>query len=439
MIRSQTRPEARATPPEMRVPHIDYGRAAFAFALAVLLYFVAVNETNPEGRQKLGGTVAVQPVNVPAGLVVTTAPAPVSLWVRAPANVFGRLRADSFTAQIDASGASAGDNENLPIAVNWTDPDVRAVDPEPGTARLHLEEIREQVLPVRVSVAGQVPAGYQQGSPTVDPQHVTVAGAASLVGRATEAVVDVSVDRVTVSVNGVYNLRLLDDRGNDLRDLNLRATPPAVTVQVPINQQTQYKQVGVRPVTQGQPAPGYALQPLEVNPATATLVGDAAGLEGANFIDTVPIDINGISTTIVRSVALSQPPGALLLQQGQTVTVTVRVTTLTVNQTVRVPPTIINLAGAVQLARPLDFVSVTISGPAPALSTLALNPNDFRVVLDASGKGPGRWDIDVKVPQVPAGLKLEDFDPKKVSVELRQAPPTPTPIPSPTPPPPPGE
>src|SRR5215217_5582294 len=101
----------------MRIPHVDYGRAAFAVALAILLYFVAVNETNPENRQKLPFTVPVQPVNVPAGLIVTTPPAPLSLWVRAPANVFTRLRADSFTAQVDANGAVAGDNDNLPISV----------------------------------------------------------------------------------------------------------------------------------------------------------------------------------------------------------------------------------------------------------------------------------------------------------------------------------
>jgi YbbR domain-containing protein len=418
----------------MRLPHLDYGRAVFAVALAVLLYFVAVNETNPENRQKVPFTVPVQPVNVPAGLIVTTPPAPVSLWVRAPANVFSRLRADSFTAQIDATGTVVGDNDNLPITVNWTDPEVRAADPEPAIARLHLEGNREQVLPVRVNVTGQVPSGYQQGQPTVDPPQVTVSGATSLVGRATEAVVDVSVDRLTVSVNGVYTPRIVDDRGNDLKDLNLRATPPAVTVQVPITQQTQYKELGIRAVTVGQPAPGYVLQPLEVNPATVTLVGDPAGLAGANFVDTAPIDINGISATAVRSIALSPPPRTLLLQQGQTVSVTIRVTTLTVNQTVRVPPSVINLSGTVQLAHPLDLVSVTISGPAPALATLALNPNDFKVIVDAGGKGVGRYDLDVTIQQVPTGLQLQDFSPKKIQVDLNEAPPPPTPTPAPPPP-----
>jgi YbbR domain-containing protein len=122
-----------------------------------------------------------------------------------------------------------------------------------------------------------------------------------------------------------------------------------------------------------------------------------------------------------------------LLQQAQTVSVTVRVTTLTTSQTLRVPAAPINLSGTVQLARAGELVAVTISGPAPALSNLALNPNDFKVVVDAAGKGPGRYDLDVKVTQVPSGLKLEDFEPKRIQVELREVPPTPTPVPVPSP------
>jgi YbbR domain-containing protein len=283
-----------------------------------------------------------------------------------------------------------------------------------------------------VNLTGQVPQGYQPGPASVDPSVITVTGAASLVGRATEAVVDVSIDRVTVPVNGVYTPHILDDHGNELKDPNLRSQPPSVTVQVNIIQQTQYKAVGVRPLAQGQPAAGYVLQPLEVNPPTVTLVGDQAALQSASFVDTAAIDINGISTTTVRSIGLTPPTGTILLQQGQNVSVTIRVTTLSVNQTVRVPPTVINLSGAVQLARPLDLVSVTITGPAPALSSLTLNPNDFKAILDVAGKGPGRYLLDVKVQQVPSGLTLDDFSPKQVQVDLIQVPPTATPLPPPT-------
>ncbi len=417
----------------MRLPFtIDLGRGVFALALAVLLYFVTLSETNPFDQRETGYSVPVQVVNVPPGLVVTTVQQSVRLWVTAPQNVFNRLRPENFTAQVDATGSIAGDNQ-LPISASSTDPEVRNVSPDPGNMLLHLEEVRDQVVPVRVNLQGQVPSGYTVGNATVDPSRITVTGAASLVGRASEAVVDVNIDHVTVSVNGAFTPRIVDDRGNDLKDLNLRASPQSVTVQVPITQQTLYKEVGIRPNIQGQPAPGYALQPVEVNPPTTTLVGDSASLEAVNLVDTAPLDISGISGTVVRNVALSPPPRTLLLQDGQTVTVTVRVTTLPVTQTVRVPPSVINLSGAVQLAHPLDLVAVTIEGPAPALQNLTLNPNDFKVIVDAAGKGPGRYNLDVRVQQVPAGLTAQDFSPKQVQVDLAEAPATPTPVPSPTP------
>src|SRR5215216_6272815 len=115
----------------MRLPfRVDFGRAVFAVALATLLYFVALSETNPEGRNELPGTTPVQPVNVPPGLVVVTQPPPVTLLVRAPLSVLRRLRADSgFSAQVDASRAHVGNNDSLPIIVVPSDPDVRDVTP----------------------------------------------------------------------------------------------------------------------------------------------------------------------------------------------------------------------------------------------------------------------------------------------------------------------
>jgi YbbR domain-containing protein len=414
----------------MRLPFsIDPGRALFALGLAVLLYFVALSET-PFDQRQTSFSVPVQVVNVPPGLVVTTTQQTVRPWVTAPLNVFNRLRPENFTAQVDATGVTAGDVQ-LPITTTSTDPEVRSVAPDQANLTLHLEEVREQVVPVRVNLQGQVASGYTLGSSTVDPSRITVTGPASLVGRASEAVVDVNIDHVTVGVNGAFTLRLLDDRGNDLKDLGLRANPQSVTVQVPITQQTHYKEVGIRPNIVGQPAAGYALDPVELNPSTTTLVGDSASLEGLNLVDTAPIDVSGISSTVVRTVPLAPPNRTLLLQDGQTVAVTLRVTPLQTNQTVRVPPSVTNLSGSVQLAHPLDLISVTIAGPAPALQNLTLNPNDFKVVVDASGKGPGRYTLDVKVPGLPAGLTLVDYSPKQVQVDLAAVPPTPTPVPPP--------
>jgi YbbR domain-containing protein len=412
----------------LRLPFsLDVGRLVLSLALAIVLYLFAVNETNPETTSVTGFTVVPQPVNVPSGLVATDPPAPVRLRVRAPTSVLGSLSRENFVAQVDASNAQAGDNE-LPVAVRSNNSQVREATADPPSITLHLEEIQERTLPVRVNLTGQVPTGYQLGQPTSDPPQVTVSGAASVVNRAVEAVVDVNVGGVTVSINGVYTPRVVDERANEVT--NLRLTPASVNVSVPITQQTAYKEVGIRPTIQGQPAAGYYLEPVKVNPPTATIVGKPADLEGANFVTTAPVDVTDLSTTVVRTVGVVPPPGTLLLDQSQTVSVTVQVSPLITTTTVRAQPSVINLGSGLTVANQPSQVTMTISGPQPTLS--GLGARDFRIVLDVGGRGPGRHDIMPTIQNLPAGMAVESTDPKAVTVEL-VAIATPTPAATPTP------
>lgn len=394
---------------------IHPGRVVLTLALSSMLYVFAVSQTSAEATWLTTFSVPVDAVNVPSGLGTVDHLAPVHLRVRAAQEVLSRLQPDSFTAQVDARHAHDGDTE-LPVVVRSTDPGVNAVASEPAQMQLHLEAIQQRVLPVHVHIVGQVAEGYQPGP---KPDHVTLAGPASLVDQAVEAVVDVGVGGATVSVNGVFTSSVVDANGNSLTAATQHITPAAVSVEVPITQLTQYKEVGVRPVTRGEPPPGYLVQPLELNPATATLVGSAAALAGTTFVETQPIDIGGIATTVVRRVALVAPTGTLLLQPDQTVNVTVRVRPLVMTQTLRVSPSVVNLPNDVTLTRPPDAVAVTIAGPAPTLSTLGAV--DLRVVLDVAGKGPGQYQITPDVQNLPAGMTLESVGPHQVLVDLSAA------------------
>jgi YbbR domain-containing protein len=411
---------------EVRLPfELDLGRLLLALALAVVLYLFAVNETNPETASVTPFTIQPQLVNVPSDLVATQAPPPVHVRVRAPANVIASLQPANFTAQIDASNAQAGDT-TLPVNVQSNNPQVR--DPQADQqVVVHLEENQQRTLPVRVNVTGQVPQGYQVGQFVSDPPQVTAQGAQSVVARAVEAVVDVNVQNVTVSINGAYTPRVVDDHNADVP--NLRLAPAAVNVSVPITQQTQYKEVGIRPTIQGQPAPGYYLEPVKVNPSTTTIYGQSASLQDANFVTTGPVDVNGLTTTAVRTVGLVPPPNTLLLDPTQTVSVTVQVAPLTITNTIRVQPSVINLEPGLTVASQPSQVAVTISGPQPTLS--GLGARDFRVVLDVGGKkDPGQYDVAPTVQNLPEGMDVEAVDPQTVSVQLA---PIPTPVPTPTP------
>lgn len=412
----------------MRLPfRLDLGRATFAVALSLVLYVFALSEANPEATEVTGFTVPVEVVNRPSRLVPLNQPQPIRLRVRAPLDVVRRLSADGFRAQADATNARQGENL-LPVSVQPLIEGIRDVRPEPAQVLVQFDDLQERNLPIRVNVTGQVAAGYSLGPPRTDPERVAVSGPATNVQRAVEAVVDVNLDRSTVTVNGAFTPRIVDVRGNEIRDLSVRTT--AVNVTIPVTQQAQFKEVGVRPRIQGQPAPGYLLEPVAVEPPTATLVGDPAALDGANVVETQPIDVSNLTSTTVRRVGLVPPPNTALLQPGLQVDATIRVVPLNITQTLRVVPTVLNLQAGLVLARPPDPVEVTIAGPAPTLANLSAR--DLRVVLDLAGKGRGTYQVQAVPQNLPDGMKVERVQPPTVSVELRDAP-TPTPSPAPTP------
>lgn len=405
---------------------IDAGRLAFALVLAIVIYVFAVNETNPESTRRPDFSVPVEVVNAPPRLVVTGPVPAVQLRVRAPQDVFNRLRADDFLAQVDASSAREGDVE-LPVIVRSDEGDVRDVSAVPGRITVRFEELQERSLPVRVNTTGQVPAGYRVGTPRTDPPRVSVVGPASVTQRAFEALVDVSLERAAVTVNGAFTPRVVDERGSEVRNLTLRTT--SVNVEVPVTQQAQFKTVGVRPNITGQPAPGYFLEPVEVDPPSATLVGEQAALQGVNVVETAPVDVSALTSSTVRRVPLLAPRNTILLQPEQTVDVTIRVAPLTITQTLRITPTIVNTPARLTLSGQIEPVQITLTGPAPTLSNLTAR--DLRLVLDLANASPGRVQVTPRVQNLPQGMSLDEVSPPSVTLELREVAPTPMPTPQP--------
>jgi YbbR domain-containing protein len=237
-------------------------------------------------------------------------------------------------------------------------------------------------------------------------------------------VVDIRLDGLTVSLSATYAPRPLDARGTEVRAV--RINPSTVSVEVPVAQQVGYKEVGVRPVVRGRVAAGYYLQPIEVEPATVTVVGSPAALSNVSYVDTEPVDVSNLSSSVVRRVQVVPPTGLTLLQP-EPVSLTLRVSPLTVSQTIRVGPTIQGLGSGLELAGDVPQIDVTLNGPAPTLQTLTAH--DFRVVVDLSGLGIGTHEVEPKIA-VPGGFTLERVDPARVSINIRAAP---TPVPSPTP------
>lgn len=395
--------------------HLDFGRAILALLLAAGLWILVQTEQNPERVDIPNFTVPVEVVNTPSGLITVSELPQLQVRVRVPSEAWGVLRPGSFRVTADATNAVPGVND-VPVTVEALEQQVRAADPVPPRVNVVMEEVGERLVPVRLNIGGNVPFGYAYTAPRIAPEHVTVSGPSSAIQRVQAAVVDIRLDGLTVGLNGTYAPRPVDALGAEVRAV--RVTPPTVNVELAVSQQVGYKEVGVRPVVQGRVAPGYYLQPVEVEPATVTVVGSPTTLANVDFVDTEAIDVSGVSSSVVRRVPVVPPVGLTLLEP-EPVSVTVRVTPLSVTQTLRLAPALQNLGPGLQVASDVPQVDVTLVGPAPTFQ--GLTARDFRVVLDLAGLRAGRHELEPRVV-VPPGFTLERLEPPRVAIALREAP-----------------
>ncbi|HEY8476260.1 MAG TPA: CdaR family protein, partial [Chloroflexota bacterium] len=353
----------------MRVPvflkKLDVGRLVVAVLLSMALWTVVQNDQNPERVGTFDTPIPIELVNTPPGLVVMNESSLPSVQVAlsAPGDTWWRLRRESFRATVNLSGVGAGSHQ-LPVVVSSTNPQVEVLSVTPSRVTVQLEELVTRDVPVSVRTRGDVPLGYRAGEPQVQPRVVTISGPSSRIEQVQEAVVEVDVTGVTVDVNARYTPIAVNAEGRPVE--GVQASPPSVAVLLPVSQQVTYKTVGIHAVSTGVPETGYIIESVATEPATITLVGMPSTLAGINFVETEPVDVSGASNSVVRQVHLRVPNGVTVLGE-QTITVTVRISPLSIVQRIRLVPSVRGLAPELRLKEPLPTVEIEVAGPAPVL------------------------------------------------------------------------
>ena len=162
----------------------DLGMILVSLVLAIVVWFVAVQEENPIETGEFQEVIPVEIRNQPTG--TTFLPErfqeSVELTIRAPQSSWRDLRSDKITAWIDLAGQEPGDLE-VPVQVQCTDPNVRDIEPQPATVLVRLRKEISRTVPVHVQVYGSAALGYTllTDAKTIDPQTVTVSGPEPLV------------------------------------------------------------------------------------------------------------------------------------------------------------------------------------------------------------------------------------------------------------------
>jgi len=265
-------------------------------------------------------TLPVRAINTPAELaVIGISPETVELRVRGRQSAFRNTDPSRAVLEANLRNAKVGENE-VPLRIARLPYALSALPGYPSTATVRLDKVIQRARPVQYVRRGEPASGFLIDAIAVQPNEVTVMGAASIVSRVARVVVVVDTSGLNSSTEFEAEVEARDNR--DVVVNGVSFGPARVKVQVAVRQ-VRVKTVPVRPVL-GAPPPGWQVAGVATSPLVVTVTGEQ-GLDAVESVSTIPLDISGLRGSKTYSVPLNVPAGLSVLGWAAVeVTVTTR-------------------------------------------------------------------------------------------------------------------
>ena len=391
------------------------GQAAVALALSLLIWLTVNIEQNPQRTDLFPEPVAVRVVNVPGGLRVSGPVEDVRVRLTAPSDAWPRLERDNIVALLDLRETAVGVNES-PVKVEVRDSPARLVAVIPPRLLIRLEQARSKTVPIELNLLGNVPFGFSVEPPALSVQQATIEGPESVVNQVASASLDVELEGRRLDITQTVALVPRNSQRYEVQGISI--DPPALVLHIPIRQQVFYRTLAVRPVVVGSPAAGHAIESIEVEPTTVSVVGAREAVESIAQLNTNAIPIGGAQGSIVSAVELALPRGAQVVGENRVI-VRIAIHPVLGSRRILVAPQVTGLATDLKAVVEPDAVAVIVEGPVPSLE--ALRPSAMRATLDLSRLEPGTHQVAPQI-ELPAGLRSDVVEPTRVRVIISAVP-----------------
>lgn len=384
------------------------GLMLVSLVLAFFFWAVATEAEDPQVERTYPVSIPVERQGVPEGMVAYGAEnikARVSL--RAPQSIWDILQLEDIRAFVDLSDVGPGP-VTVPIQVEVHRKPVQVVQSSPQELSLFLEPLVERDIPVEVKLQGHPALGFMARQPTFAPHTITVSGPQSLISQVVRSLVTVPVDKQQENVSGDFVSMPVDETGK--RVDYVQVLPRAVTVQVTIEQLANIRNLPVRIVLAGQPAPGYRVGSVEIEPPVISVFGRSDVLQNAlDYLETELIPLDGASSSFTTTSALQVPEGLTVLLTPQ-VMIKVNLEPVESKMTVQLIPEIQGLGAGLTTTLVPGTVQLLLVGPFEAVEQL--DPADIWISLDLTDLTPGEYTITPDISLPDNRLRIEGIFPQ---------------------------
>lgn len=319
----------------------------------------------------------------------------VRLTVEVTQSNYSRATAANFSPRVDVSKIRATGEQTVEITFG-SSVYGKVISCEPSSVTLNVERyISSNRIPVVVETEGTLKEGLWMETPSLDPTYIAVSGPRSVVNSIKRAAAKFDLGLLngdSVTQRNAVPFVLEDAEGNPVDTSLLRTTYQSILIDTVTVETDVYPQktlpIDITGAYTGEPAEGYEVTGVTVQPDTVLVAADAGVLEqmSAAVLD-APIDITDATTSQSVTVRIKKLTDAQNMSIGEAL-VRIEIDEKQRERTFKNVPILIT---GVQETQPVKLSSksahVTLSGPYHFIENLTAD--DIILSVDLTGLASG--------------------------------------------------
>jgi YbbR domain-containing protein len=384
-----------------------------ALVMAIILWFYVSSEYRSFVERYY--EIEVEPINLNDNLSIKEIREKVSVGIKGPQNIIENITPSKITGTVDLQNIKeAGDYLIEVKVIAPRNTEIIKIIPE--EVRVIVEEIVSHEYSVEYNLIGLPEKGYSlTDEPEIVPKEVLVIAPTSIHEMIAQVRVDIDISSINKDLDKEEKVIVYGKDNTVLNNLEVR--PETVLVSIQVREGYPEKVLPIKPRIIGKPAPGFYVSKIEANPSSIKVYGDYLKIVNLDFLETIPIDVNGISKTLTVKVPPIIEEGIIFAEDQETlIEVQIQVAERDeekIFQNIKIEPREASPFVEIQLIP--DTVDIKVMGKYNNMVNLKIE--NIKVFVNLSDMGQETAKVEVELPP---GVELVQVIPEVVTISVKR-------------------
>lgn len=393
--------------------NIDIKLLSLFFAIILWLY-IAGGE-NPIVENFID--ISLTQIDLSEGLVIKEFPANVSVGIRGPKNIINNLSSNQINGIVNFSEISKEGIYKLKVEVE-PPKKTQITRVIPSEIKVEVEKVLTKEVEVEYSLIGVPEKGYSlTDEPQFNPSMVKIIGAQSVLENIKQIICAIDISGIKEDLSRKLKVKAVDVNGNEVKEVKIE--PDMVEVSISLTRGYPEKQLTVKPKIIGKPAPGYYISEILSSPDEIKIFGNYSKISNIEFLETIPIDVNGITKTLSVKVPPALEEGLNIVDgEVELIEVTIQVKEVIIQKILKnisVLPQ--NLSPFVSCEIKPEIIDITVEGKNILIDKL--EAKDIKAFVKFTDNFKVEQKVKVQV-DLPEGISLIKIEPEEVTVLINK-------------------